>query len=210
MPDAVSLAAGAPVARAGTRGPTRALAQLVRGGALAGGAALALVVVLLCFAGPLVWSTDPYALHPLSPLASPGLAFPLGSDELGRDELARVMDAGRATLLVALPAAVVTFAVGLLYGLVSGLAPRLADAVLMRLLDAVLALPGLVVLIFFAAILRLSTPSLILLLGLISWPPLARLVRNETVAQRERDFVHASRQMGAGFAHIAGVHLLRA
>lgn len=178
-------------------------------GALLGGLLLAVLILALCFALPLVWTADPYALNPVSPLAHPSARFPLGTDEIGRDNLARVLDAGRATLLVAIPGAVITFLAGLIYGLSSGLAPRWADAVLMRLLDAVLALPGLVVLIFFAAILRLSTPSLILLLGLISWPPLARLVRNETRAVRDRDYVQASRQMGAGVFHVATTHLLR-
>ena len=182
---------------------------LLGNGSLLAGTVLALLILFLCFLLPLAWRADPYALNPLSPLSRPGAAFPLGTDELGRDYLARVMDAGQATLLVALPAAVVTFLLGLLYGLASGLGPRLLDAVMMRLLDAVLALPGLVVLIFFAAILRLSTPSLVLLLGLISWPPLARLVRNETRAQRDREFVQAAVQMGGGFFHVATTHLLR-
>ena len=203
MPDAASLP------RAGARLRFRGAASLLGGGSLGGGAALALLVLALCFLLPFAWPADPYALNPLSPLSQPSRAFPLGTDELGRDNLARVMDAGQATLLVALPAAAVTFLAGLLYGLASGLGPRLLDAAMMRLLDAVLALPGLVVLIFFAAILRLSTPSLILLLGLISWPPLARLVRNETRAVRDREFVQAARQLGGGFLHVVTTHLLR-
>ncbi|WP_239478628.1 ABC transporter permease [Lichenicola cladoniae] len=180
-----------------------------RSGVLGVGIGLALLIIALCFLLPLAYTADPYVLHPASTLASPGGAFPLGTDEIGRDALARLLDAGRSTLLVAIPAAVITFLAGLVYGLGSGLAPRWLDSMLMRLLDAVLALPGLVVLIFFASILKLATPSLILLLGLISWPPLARLVRNETLAQRDREFIQASRQMGAGFLHIATTHLLR-
>lgn len=179
------------------------------GGMLATGLVLAGLIASLCFLLPLAYTASPYALHPEATLSAPGGAFPLGSDEIGRDNLARVLDAGRATLLVAVPAAVVTFLAGLLYGLVAGLGPRLLDSVMMRLLDAILALPGLVVLIFFASILKLATPSLILLLGLISWPPLARLVRNETLAQRDREFVQAARQMGGGFLHVATTHLLR-
>ncbi len=177
--------------------------------ALLAGIVLGAAILALCFLLPLLWTVDPYALDPSSPLAPPSWRSPLGTDEIGRDGLARVLDAGQATLSVAIPGAVITFLAGLLYGLCSGLAPSWLDATLMRLLDAVLALPGLVVLIFFAAILRLSTPSLILLLGLISWPPLARLVRNETRAIRERDFVAAARQMGGGLLHIATTHLLR-
>ncbi len=184
-------------------------ARVRPGGALGAGLLLAALIAAPCFLLPPLYGASPYALHPLATLSPPGAAFPLGSDEIGRDNLARVLDAGRSTLLVAAPAAAVTFAAGLLYGLVAGLGPRLLDAVMMRLLDAILALPGLVVLIFFASILKLATPSLVLLLGLISWPPLARLVRNETLAQRDREFVQAARQMGGGFLHVAATHLLR-
>ncbi len=199
-----------------TRSPAAWLARLAGAGAgarpsgvLGAGLLLAGLIASLCFLLPLAYTASPYALHPGATLSVPGGAFPLGSDDIGRDNLARVLDAGRATLLVAVPAAVVTFAAGLLYGLVAGLGPRLLDSVMMRLLDAILALPGLVVLIFFASILKLATPSLILLLGLISWPPLARLVRNETLAVRDREFIQAARQMGAGFLHVATTHLLR-
>jgi peptide/nickel transport system permease protein len=112
-------------------------------------------------------------------------------------------------LAVALPAAALSFVVGLAYGLATGLAPVWVDRLMMRLLDAILALPGLIILIFFAALLTLNDTSLILLLGLISWPGLARLVRNETLAQRGRDFILASEQLGAGRFYIARVHLLR-
>ena len=194
-------------------GPAFYLARLLRlpraQSTLATGLLLAAAIVLFSALGPVLYGRDPFALHTGHVLSSPSLPFPLGTDDLGRNAFARLMVAGRSTLYVALPAACIAFVVGTLYGLASGLGPRLLDQALMRLLDAVLALPGLVVLIFFGAIVPLNDASLILLLGLISWPPLARLVRNETLAQRERDFVHAARQLGAGFAHIAGVHLLR-
>ena len=177
--------------------------------ALIAGLALAAVLIVASFAGPFLDPASPYALHPEHVLAAPSGNFPLGTDELGRDGLARLLSGGTATLLVSLPAALLAFLVGTLYGLASGLGPAWLDQVLMRLLDAVLALPGLVVLIFFAALVTLNVPSLILLLGLLSWPGLARLVRNETVAQRDRDFVAAARQLGGGTWYLARVHLLR-
>ena len=176
---------------------------------LTAGLVLFTLILLFSFVGTLLWHGDPYALHPDSVLQPPSGAFPLGTDELGRDGLSRMMSGGASTLLVSLPAALLAFVVGTLYGLASGLAPNWLDAALMRLLDAILALPGLVVLIFFAALVKLGTGSLILLLGLISWPGLARLVRNETRAQRDRDFVHAARQLGLSNWYIARVHLLR-
>ena len=173
------------------------------------GLPLSLIILFIGFAAPFLYGANPYAIHPAHALEAPSLAFPLGTDELGRDALALLLSGGLATLVVALPAAALSFVVGLAYGLASGLAPVWVDRLMMRLLDALLALPGLIILIFFAALVTLNNTSLILLLGLISWPGLARLVRNETLAQRGRDFILASEQLGAGRFYIARVHLLR-
>jgi peptide/nickel transport system permease protein len=178
-------------------------------GPLATGGAIWAFILLASLAGPFVIGRDPYALHTDAVLQAPNWRFPLGTDELGRDALARLLAGGFSTLIVALPSALLIFLVGTAYGLISGLGPSWLDKLLMRLLDAVLALPSLIVLIFFASLVKLNDISLILLLGLISWPGLARLVRNEAIAQRERDFVLATRQLGASTWYIARVHLLR-
>ena len=80
----------------------------------------------------------------------------------------------------------------------------------MRLLDALLAIPTLVLMIFFSALIPLTIANLILLLGLVSWPGLARLVRNEALAHSQTDYVRAARQFGGGSFYIARVHILRA
>lgn len=179
------------------------------GGGLLFGLILAAVVIGGSFIGDLLIGPAAYTLHVTHTLEGPTLRFPLGTDALGRDMLARLVSGGAATLEVSLPAALLTFAVGTLYGVLAGLGPRWLDQAMMRILDAVLALPALIVLIFFASIVPLGVVTLILLLGLVSWPALARLVRNEAVAQRDRDFVLASRQLGAGTWHLARAHLLR-
>jgi peptide/nickel transport system permease protein len=177
---------------------------------LVAGIGLGAVILFIGFAAPFLYPADPFAIHPDHALEGPSKAFPLGTDELGRDGLALLLSGGLATLVVALPAAALAFAVGVGYGLLCGLAPRWADKLLMRVLDVILALPSLIVLIFFAALVSLNNTSLILLLGLISWPGLARLVRNEALAQRGRDFVLAAEQLGASRFYVARVHLLRA
>ena len=202
VPDALAAPRGASLAG-------RLRVALSDRAALVAGLCLGMLLVVASFAGPWLYGVDPYALDPAHVLARPGSAFPLGTDELGRDALARLLAGGASTLEVSLPAALLAFVVGTLYGLASGLGPSWLDSVLMRLLDAVLALPGLVVLIFFASLVRLSDSSLVLLLGLISWPGLARLVRNEALAQRNRDFVLAARQLGGSPWYVARVHLLR-
>ncbi len=183
--------------------------MLVPRGALGAGLALTVFILLVGFAGPFLYTADPFAIHPDHALEAPSWAFPLGTDELGRNGLALLISGGYATLVVALPSAVLAFLIGTFYGLASGLGPAWLDKLLMRLLDAILALPSLVILIFFASLVNLSNTNLILLLGFISWPSLARLVRNETLAQRGRDFILAAEQFGANKFYLATQHLLR-
>lgn len=190
--------------------PTRVLGSRLSGGfTLVAGLALAALILFSGFIAPFIYTVNPYTIHPAAALQPPSAAFPFGTDELGRDALALLLSGGFATLVVALPAAVLAFAVGVAYGFVSGLGPSWLDKVLMRLLDVFLALPSLIVLLFFAALVPQSNFNLILLLGFISWPSLARLVRNEVLAQRGRDFILAAEQSGASRLYLARVHLIR-
>jgi len=166
------------------------------------------LLLCFCFAGPFLWHLDPSALNVDHPLSPPSLAHLLGTDDLGRDQLARLMQGGASTLLVALPAAAIALALGAFYGLAAGLSPAWLDRLLMRLLDAVLALPMLLVLLCLASLVPVSTATLIGLIGVVAWPYLARLVRTETVALRDRPYVQVARQLGAGPAYIARRHLL--
>jgi peptide/nickel transport system permease protein len=187
----------------------RWLGWLTGDATLAAGIIIGVLILLIGFVAPFVYMVDPYAINPTHSLQAPNGAFVLGTDELGRDELALLFAGGFNTLVVALPAALLAFVVGVAYGMASGLAPAWVDRLLMRLLDAFLALPSLIVLIFFASLTVLNNTNLILLLGFISWPGLARLVRNEAIAQRGRDFVLSAEQMGAGRFYVARVHLIR-
>jgi peptide/nickel transport system permease protein len=190
-------------------GPSAALARLTRNHTLLAGVMIALFVLLPSFFGRLIYTRDPYYLHLGQQLQPPSWAFPLGTDSLGRDVLALLFDGGKATLIVALPAAAIAFVIGVLYGLAAAIGPAWVDRVLMRLLDTFLALPSLVVMIFFAALVTLNNITLVMLIGFVAWPGLARLVRNEAIAQRGRDFVAAAEQLGAGRWYVARVHLLR-
>jgi peptide/nickel transport system permease protein len=201
---AVTTKGGMPAAALG-----RYFGWLIGDATLAAGVIIGVLILLIGFVAPFLYPVDPFAINPAHSLEGPSLAFPLGTDELGRDELALLLSGGLATLVVALPAALLAFVVGVAYGLASGLAPAWIDKLMMRLLDAFLALPSLIVLIFFASLTVLNNTNLIMLLGFISWPSLARLVRNEAIAQRGRDFVLSAEQMGAGRFYVARVHLVR-
>ncbi len=163
---------------------------------------------MFCLIGPMLWRQSPAALNVLIPLQPPTAAHLMGTDDLGRDQLARLMQGGAATLLVAIPAAIVSFILALLYGVAAGMAPAWLDRVLMRLLDAVLALPALLIMLCFAALLPPSTMTLIALIGVVGWPPLARLVRTETMAARNRPYVLVARQLGATWPYLARRHVL--
>jgi peptide/nickel transport system permease protein len=194
----------------GASAPTgKFIAWLTAKDTLATGVIMGLAILFIGFVAPFLYPPDPYAIHPAAALQSPSWAYPLGTDELGRDELALLLSGGFYTLVIALPAAILAFFIGVAYGLASGLGPSWLDKTLMRLLDAILALPSLIILLFFASIFTPNNTTLILLLGFISWPALARLVRNETMAQKNRDFVLATEQLGASQIYIARVHLLR-
>jgi peptide/nickel transport system permease protein len=201
---AVTTKGGMPAAPLG-----RYFGWLIGDATLAAGVIIGVLILLIGFVAPFLYPVDPFAINPAHSLEAPSWAFPLGTDELGRDELALLLSGGLATLVVALPAALLAFVVGVAYGLASGLAPAWIDRLMMRLLDAFLALPSLIVLIFFASLTVLNNTNLIMLLGFISWPSLARLVRNEAIAQRGRDFVLSAEQMGAGRFYVARVHLVR-
>jgi len=167
------------------------------------------LAALLCFSflGPFAWRQDFSHIDARAVLSAPSWAHPLGTDVLGRDELARLMQGGATTLSVAAAAAAVAFVLGLTYGLCAGLGNAWLDRALMRLLDAVLALPSLVVLICFSALMQANDTAMALLIGLVAWPPLARLVRNEAAALRHRDFILSAQQLGAGPTYIAIHHI---
>jgi peptide/nickel transport system permease protein len=166
------------------------------------------LIAAFCFVGPVVWRVDPAGMDTGLVLAPPGWAHPMGTDVLGRDGLARLMQGGADTLAIAVPAAVIGFVLGVAYGLAAGLGPAWLDRVLMRVLDAVLALPSLVVLVCLSALVPLNGVALAVLIGAVAWPGLARLVRGEALSVRGRDFFAAAGQMGAGPWHLARVHVL--
>lgn len=140
---------------------------------------------------------------------SPSWAHPFGTDRFSRDILSRVLYGARVSITVATLAMLVSAILGTLYGLVAAVARPVVDTVLMRLLDAMLAIPRVLLLI---AILALWNPvplwMLVLLLGLTGWFGVSRLVRAEALTVRERDFVAAARSLGAGEGRIMLRHLL--
>lgn len=134
--------------------------------------------------------------------------FWLGTDTLGRDVLARLLWGGRISLSLALAALVLTTLLGTIWGVIAGWAGGRIDAILMRLADAVLAIPMLLLVLLLAAVLRPSLAVLVVVIALSSWMGVARLVRAQVAALKERDWVQALRAVGAGRARILLRHIL--
>ncbi len=155
-------------------------------------------------------------------LAGPSPPHPLGTDELGRDVLMRLLAGGRVSLTIGIAAALTAAAIGTLVGLVAGYLGGWTDRVMMRLTDAIIALPLLPLLIVLAALdlKKLGVPAalarsddislvrIVALAVLVGWTTAARLVRGATLVTRNRDFVRAARSLGAGVPHILWTHIL--
>lgn len=169
------------------------------------------VLALVAVFAPLLTPYDPSQQVDIVALKNrpPSLDHPFGTDRFSRDVLTRVLFGARVSLSVATLAVIVSAIVGTLYGLSSAMAGPAADSALMRVLDAMLSIPRVLLLI---AILALWNPvpitGLILILGLTGWFRVSRLVRAEALTVRERDFVIAARSLGAGRGRIMFRHLL--
>ena len=182
-------------------------------------------IAALCFLGPpfgAAFGLSATDIDLARRLAAPGLPHLLGSDELGRDTLMRLMEGGQVSLIIGLTAAATAAALGTAIGLMAGYLGGWTDRLLMRLTDMVIALPLLPLLIVLAALdlAKLGVPAavagsdemslvrILVLAVLVGWTTAARLVRGATLVTRRRDFVRAAASLGAGTPHILWTHIL--
>jgi peptide/nickel transport system permease protein len=172
------------------------------------GLIMVVVVALFCFVGPLFWHTNQVSTNLFLVNKPPSAAHPLGTDDLGYDVLGRLMAGGQSSLEVGLAVALVATAFGVLYGVLSGFAGGVTDAVMMRFVDIVLAIPVVYLFIDLASEFKPTLWLLILVLSLLSWLGPARLVRGETLSLRVREFVEAVRTMGGRSGRIIVRHLV--
>jgi peptide/nickel transport system permease protein len=154
-------------------------------------------IAMIAGAAPLLAPWDPYASG-VEMLALPGAAHWLGTDDLGRDVLSRVIFGARASLAIGLGAALVAMTIGVPVGLLAGTLRGSIDIALSALIDLFIALPGLVLALIITVMVGANLRNLILVLGFVMWPPIARLVRGQALAIREALFVEAARAIGGG------------
>jgi len=151
---------------------------------------------------------DPNRIDILKILAPPSAEHPLGTDELGRDVLSRMVHGSRISLEVGFVATGIATAIGLVIGLMAGFYGRWVDAVLMRFVDVMLCFPSFFLILAVIAFLGPSILNIMAVIGFTSWMGAARLVRAETLSLKERDFVSAARAQGAGNLRIIFRHIL--
>ncbi|HYU82741.1 MAG TPA: ABC transporter permease [Candidatus Polarisedimenticolia bacterium] len=168
---------------------------------------LAAVALLAAF-GPLLWTIAPEATDPLHGLAGPSGAHPLGTDELGRDMLSRLLHGSRVTLLVGLAAMLAAIVIGVLVGAVAGFRGGWIDGLLMRFTDAMLAVPAFFFILVVITVLGPGVATLILVIGVLSWMPVARVVYGETLRWKTAEFVVAAESLGVGGPRLLLRHIL--
>ena len=171
-----------------------------------GGLALmGLVLVALC--APLLAPYDPAAQDLNVGLTMPTLAHPLGTDQLGRDLLSRLLWAGRSSLTVVFGVLACSLLLGASIGLVAGYVGGLTDELLMRVVDLFLARPGFLLALALVGALGPGLDTLLLALTITWWPTYARLVRSQTLTLRSADYLLAAQAIGAGHGQIMRRHL---
>lgn len=154
-------------------------------------------LILFSFLGPLIYHGSTTAPHLLTTLQPPSARFPLGTDSLGRDNLARMMVGGQLSLEVGFAAAFMATFIGVVYGLISGMATKWIDVILMRVVDIFIAIPSLFLLLFVDSVFHPSAALLVIVIGSLSWFAMARMVRSEVLTLKRRDYVEAARAVGA-------------
>lgn len=173
---------------------------------LSGG--LLVVVILLAIFAPVVVGHDPAQMNPGARLTPPSWDHPFGTDQFGRDVLARVIYGARTSLEVALTAVSIAVLIGGTVGFVSGYVGGWFDAVLMRLMDVLIAFPSLLLALFLVAVLGADLVNLIIAISLTRVPYFARMTRAEAASLASRPFITAARTMGASDIRIVSRHIV--
>jgi peptide/nickel transport system permease protein len=172
------------------------------------GLTIVVVLVFLAVFAPLLTTHSPQAIDLSAYRLGPSVDHPLGTDTAGRDVFSRLLYAGRVSLSVGLVAVSIYTAIGVVLGALAGYFGGWVDATVMRLADVVLSFPTLIIIITLASVLGPSIYNVMLAIGLLGWPPTARLLRGELLSLREREFVIGARAVGCSDRRLIFRYLL--
>jgi peptide/nickel transport system permease protein len=176
-------------------------------------------LILIVLLGPLIWNKGTGNIDFANGLKSPSLAHPFGTDDLGRDLMARVMTGGRISIAVGIVAVIISMTLGTMIGAISGFFGGFVDSALMRFVDMMLSLPTLPLLLLVIYLFRDSMRDkfglelgmfvlIVGIIGLLSWMPVARLVRASFLSIKEKEFIEAAYCIGATRSSIIFKHIL--
>ncbi len=204
----MSAAAAVSITRAPSRSPSAILVRKLFGRKLVlAGAAILVVVTLLALFAPWVTPYGPMAMKIADRMQSPRLAHWFGTDELGRDVFSRVVFGARYSLAIGASVVLISVTGGVLLGLTAGFFRRL-DGPIMRVVDAMMSFPDILLAIALVAVLGASMTNVILALAIVYTPRVARVVRASTLVVRELLFIEAARALGVSTWRIMFIHIL--
>jgi peptide/nickel transport system permease protein len=175
--------------------------------ALAGGIVMLILVFIAVFA-PLIAPYDPNQIDLFATAQGPSRAHLMGTDDIGRDVLSRVIYGTRVSLSVGLVSVTIYVVIGMFLGSLSGYFGGWVDSTIQRFTDAVMCFPSLIIIIAAVAIIGPSIYNVMIVIGLLTWPGICRLVRGQILTLREREFVEAARALGASPTRVIFSHLL--
>jgi peptide/nickel transport system permease protein len=172
------------------------------------GLALSILVILAAIGAPLISPLDPFDQSAANRMDGPDAVHFMGRDTFGRDIFARVLHAGRVSLLVGIGSVALGGVVGTLLGLIAGYSGRWVENLVMRAVDVLMAFPSLLLGLAVLAVLGAGLEKMIVAIGIVLAPPFARVVHGATLSLKAREFVEAARCLGAGRSRIVGRHIL--
>ena len=161
------------------------------------GLSILLILAVCSIAAPVIARHGPYSVSLQNTRVGPNSTYILGTDAAGRDVFSRLLHAGRVSLSVGIVAVGIYTAIGVLLGALAGFYGGWVDSLVMRLADIVLSFPSLIIIITVVSVLGPGLFNLMLVIGLLGWPPITRLLRAEFLSLREREFIIAARATGA-------------
>lgn len=173
------------------------------------GVCLILILMAFSFIGPLFYVTDQIHTDPLNSALPPSAEHPLGTDTVGYDQLGRLMKGGQTSIIVGLFAGIFATTIGTLYGAIAGFVGGWVDAIMMRIVDALMSVPVLFLFMLIATMIPPTVPVLIIIMSALSWLGTSRLIRGEALSLRTREYVVAMRGMGGSMPRAIRTHIVR-